>query len=145
MNILWAMPSRNEIFLVNEDRRILISDFGFCKPIDSTIGDSHDKDLALQIIGGRRPDIIKGTPIKRKTPIDFSKNDEERTSVTNDDFVDVKPLPQYDSPTDSKEKSTEPEYEYETKTFEYTTSIDPIDFSKNDEEGASINKAANDD
>ncbi|PKY15242.1 hypothetical protein RhiirB3_520262 [Rhizophagus irregularis] len=131
-------PSRNEIFLVNEDRRILISDFGFCKPIDSTIGDSHDKDLALQIIGGRRPDIIKGTPIKRKTPIDFSKNDEERTSVTNDDFVDVKPLPQYDSPTDSKEKSTEPEYEYETKTFEYTTSIDPIDFSKNDEEGASV-------
>ncbi|CAB5193606.1 unnamed protein product [Rhizophagus irregularis] len=74
MNILWAMPSRNEIFLVNEDRRILISDFGFCKPIDSTIGDSHDKDLALQIIGGRRPDIIKGTPIKRKSIKVFNTN-----------------------------------------------------------------------
>jgi hypothetical protein len=43
---------------------------------------------------------IKIEPFEYTTsiaPIDFYKNDEERTSVTNDDFVDVKPLPQYDS------------------------------------------------
>ncbi|CAB4436011.1 unnamed protein product [Rhizophagus irregularis] len=96
-----------KIFLVDEDRRILISDFGLCKPIDSTIVQEDIQGVFILLLN--------------IAPIDFYKNDEERTSVTNDDFVDVKPLPQYDSPTDSKEKSTEPEYEYETKTFEYTT------------------------
>ncbi|CAB4435997.1 unnamed protein product [Rhizophagus irregularis] len=67
---------------------------------------------------------------------DFTKNDDERVSVVNDD---IKSSPQSNLPTNSKEKSTRPERKTESdKSLEYTLSIPSFDFTENDDERVSV-------